>query len=833
MAAYSQAANVTEENVKLLQGILEVERHTAQELLKLNNNDVNAAVNQYFNNPGGSVQDTNGNQSWDAASWGADRYGQQNTSSSNIPSFNIEYAPGVEQYPHSVPNSGAPSRPPSRTSHRSAGTTAAERGDSPVRQSVEQEQEMGVLRGNSPAVFGPANRDVYEEDKWAMVPISTITELVPDAQPGKRKREEGGPTILKPLPSEDYLPAMLTIAHSIPTFRNFLLAPQIEASNYLVGTDWWKGGEPSSPMHESSIGIPEDLELIYEVQRLMAFLDGTDRAYGSVKRLARLSAVEHASMEGDSVNEEMGPMHRFLLSWARAYENQTHENLTGKLRTKVVIGSEEQDFFKLDAHVPVGDEDQPLYDVLDNAFIGDDANHALALISIPSEVLILEMFNNSNGTTGLRCKLPRILYIDRYLEENRNVMEELIKETRERSSQLRAIEREIETRKWYKLKNVRPGEKVETLKLLETSMQAFQPSDEGGVESSPHASRNATALEQLREIYSKIESQLRELEEQKTKIRETLASTQARFRPPFDRESPNIDAKSKQNDSPVEPSQEQEDIVKSGETMDVDKAHEPPETMDFTHSYQQHPYRFVGASTKRGVYYLQQRDLLTNELCWWRIHYLIANDGEVDILRERVANVDFVLDRIECESSHALLMYAKDTAFEESPLPLSPALYNFVKDDNVKFNEELAREMGFGEQDFGPVEPLGGWAEEQSFAPLPDDEWTNTGQDHEDAIPDEPPPSYTEIEQITVPLERTGGVSGQGITVEVKGQSEALADGAEAPDTVSSGTLTPNTEVDSEEEDEVVPAVDPSKLVKDPDAEMQDIRDTYQGRGNQ
>jgi hypothetical protein len=33
--------------------------------------------------------------------------------------FHIDYAPGVENYPHSGIQSGAPSRPPSRTSQRS------------------------------------------------------------------------------------------------------------------------------------------------------------------------------------------------------------------------------------------------------------------------------------------------------------------------------------------------------------------------------------------------------------------------------------------------------------------------------------------------------------------------------------------------------------------------------------------------------------------------------------------------------------------------------------------------------------------------------------------
>lgn len=321
------------------------------------------------------------------------------------------------------------------------------------------------------------------------------------------------------------------------------------------------------------------------------------------------------------------------------------------------------------------------------------------------------------------------------------------------------------------------------------------------------------------------------MEEQKAKIREALASTRSRFRPPFDRETSIVDAKSQQADNPVKPSPDKEDSATSGEAMDIDRAQENLEPTDSPQPYQQHPYRFVGASTKPGVYYLQHRDLHTNELCWWRLQYMISNDGEVDILRERVANVDFVLDRIECECAHALLIYATDTALKEFPLPLSKAVNDFVRDDNVRFNEELARALGYGEQDFGSVEPLGGWADEphQSFAgPVANENWTNTGMDHvEHAVPDGPPPSYEEIQACTVPMERTGAVSRQGVAVEVNVLGGPLPNGAEAPDTVSSGTLTPNTEVG--EDEGVVPAVDPSKLVKDADVEMQDIRETYQG----
>jgi hypothetical protein len=56
-----------------------------------------------------------------------------------VSAFNIDYAPGIENYPHSAVNSAAPTRPPSRTSIAS---TQAQAGDAPIQSMLDLEGAM-------------------------------------------------------------------------------------------------------------------------------------------------------------------------------------------------------------------------------------------------------------------------------------------------------------------------------------------------------------------------------------------------------------------------------------------------------------------------------------------------------------------------------------------------------------------------------------------------------------------------------------------------------------------------------------------------------------------
>jgi hypothetical protein len=162
-----------------------------------------------------------------------------------------------------------------------------------------QEQESGITNGGDPAAvhFGPANREVYATDSWAMVPTGAAAQetVVPkEPGPAERKRDNGVPAFLiqKPDNWSTRLGAILTIFHEIPLMRNLLLQTGTQASSYGHNPEWWKG-ERIYPPHvlamlqggASEEQIDASIDFQEEVHRLMAFLDNTERSYGSIDAL--------------------------------------------------------------------------------------------------------------------------------------------------------------------------------------------------------------------------------------------------------------------------------------------------------------------------------------------------------------------------------------------------------------------------------------------------------------------------------------------------------------------------------------------------------------------
>src|SRR5690606_17702669 len=106
------------------------------------------------------------------------------------------------------------------------------------------------------------------------------------------------------------LPGFLTIMHSIPAGRNAFLCPAAGVfEDYGKDKDWWNGHEMEgdkervAKLYRKQQGtdmtdddeeaviqhIPRETErmIFYGLQRYMAFLDGTERAYGSIDSLPK------------------------------------------------------------------------------------------------------------------------------------------------------------------------------------------------------------------------------------------------------------------------------------------------------------------------------------------------------------------------------------------------------------------------------------------------------------------------------------------------------------------------------------------------------------------
>lgn len=152
--------------------------------------------------------------------------------------------------------------------------------------------------------FGPANRSQYEIGKWDMVVAgsTSITEIVVDPEPAARKRDLDVPSFLKPSIKDHRLGALITIYHEIPIIRELFLprAGVEQASNYGSDKEWWTGKAIEIPEIVGPETTPPN-QINMELQRLMAFLDKTDRSYGSVEPLANLGDVKKAFETSESL----------------------------------------------------------------------------------------------------------------------------------------------------------------------------------------------------------------------------------------------------------------------------------------------------------------------------------------------------------------------------------------------------------------------------------------------------------------------------------------------------------------------------------------------------
>lgn len=173
------------------------------------------------------------------------------------------------------------------------------------------------------------------------------------------------------------------------------------------------------------------------------------------------------------------------------------------------------------------------------------------------------------------------------------------------------------------------------------------------------------------------------------------------------------------------------------------------------------PYKLWGVATRRDVVYLLHPDStsdVSGARQWWRMQY----DTEAThptVMRDRLSLQD-VLERATSESASVLLVYANDAATSSDPMPLPEALEQFVKKDNINFVEELQKNAtGWESYDNEyNTSAQGDW--DKKPYDYRDDDWNNIGAQ----------------------------------------EFHARGDDGKVDDTMSSATLTPNTEMDDDED---------------------------------
>lgn len=289
------------------------------------------------------------------------------------------------------------------------------------------QQETGVTSSNQN--FNRATRDHYDEGEWAMTLFnSSAQEIIISPDPTDRKRAANEPAFLRPSQDGLHLGGLLTIFHSIPLAREALLYRNRLLSNYGHDSQWWNGQPISLPkivsLQDAPDGDTDWDDIIYETQRVVAFLDSTTRAFGSVDALASLKSM--------SIYEPESSTSQFLESWqaaalradpgnqlATVFSSTAHKRPLSMYDTP-----DEKDFLRLESYTEP-DHDQTLYDVLDRTVWQDRPGEELddTWLEHVAEVLTMKL-ESSDSDKPVSVKIPAVFYPDRYLSSCREIARE-------------------------------------------------------------------------------------------------------------------------------------------------------------------------------------------------------------------------------------------------------------------------------------------------------------------------------------------------------------------------------------------------------------------------
>jgi hypothetical protein len=430
----------------------------------------------------------------------------------------------------------------------------------------------------------------------------------------------------------------------------------------------------------------------------MAFLDNTDRIYGSVNGLLECEAWRELP---STVEDPDDDLLKFLVLWGFAFQSHMpNAELDGTLRSTVNVAGTTAESFVLDT-VVTRDPSRPdfnLYDVLDDSLFSSVVGSAH--IREPSNVLILRLSASNTEVSDLGIRIPATLYIDRYLEKNKNVIDGMYSDIKQHEEQLNVIKAQVQKLKFYAPKKA-GAKKVDSLQLLKTSMTAFEPTMS---DSSPE---DASILAKLQELYSSIESKLATLEEQTEQAQKAIAGISGRFKPRVDDSNDTAATTTDDNamDTTTETTENVANDTSEPTNIEYPEGQSPEDAMN-------RPYQLWGVATRRDVVYIRHPDITSNTpnaTQWWRMQY--DSESSNPLIRRDRLSMSEVIERATTESASALLVYANADATTADPLPLPKPLEDFAKKDNLNFLRELQESATGWESyggDYGNV-AQGGW----------------------------------------------------------------------------------------------------------------------------
>ncbi|OAG43404.1 hypothetical protein AYO21_02341 [Fonsecaea monophora] len=557
-------------------------------------------------------------------------------------------------------------------------------------------QEDGVTTAGTN--FGPANREYYDPSSWALTTYSTSREIIEHPPPSKRRRIGGAPAFLRGSKETGYLGSLLTIYHNIPLARQALLMPGLKVHAYAHDNSWWSGATDENTKAlstDNSLRIDrQDCNLLSEVQCLMAFLDRTTRAYGSVDALADLQAIRSRN--------DATPFHRFLEAWTTAASKQApQEQLTqvfSSVATKAggpgdpeVVEKTLNCIDPFINHFP----GETLTDLLDNTIWDDEhGNIDDVWISHCAEIFTIRVHDPNSTSRSSDLQLDPVWYPDRYMYECREQMQQIrteLQSIRREIDQYTHVQRRCQIYKSSDNRLLDVAEVLNSAVKASTTVLGRKSVSNGFLNSQVSEAEDTVTQADADELDSAVRSVLQKIRQKLDSLE--LRKSELRFR-------------SRQI------------------TMRLTKP--TLEMPDLPHR----KYTLQGVATKPGVTYFRVHNTKTDLLIdddmldpdsvqgdWWRTAWLQEDaqpaiysppmvgpvtraQAEASKMSEtnlysvtRVEEAE-VLEAVKKEYNSVLLVYANENAMNFQPGELSISLRHFVDRDNQAFAEELQQEEG-------------------------------------------------------------------------------------------------------------------------------------------
>lgn len=307
-------------------------------------------------------------------------------------------------------------------------------------------QENGVTGAGHQ--FGPAQGEYHDTKRWAMtVSKATATEVAENPPPADRQRQQGEPAFLRASHHTRFggIAALLTIYHSIPLARESLLLPKYDQLNYGYDSQWWMGHGIEAPkiisLDENGARQDRD-DMLIEIQRLMAFLDGTNRSYASVDALA--------DMQGYHGKQEESELASFLDAWREgAMVRSRDDPLTQVfsshgIRNDVNPAENMEKFFScLEPNVDP-EVDQTFTDIMDNIIWADQPpNRNLNDVWLDKlgDIMTFRLSDPRRKQGKLGVEIPTVWYPDRYMDHFREAGHEMRRRKRKISEEISRLNR--------------------------------------------------------------------------------------------------------------------------------------------------------------------------------------------------------------------------------------------------------------------------------------------------------------------------------------------------------------------------------------------------------